>query len=129
MPKQACMHDFIQYRLDALHQISNFSVLILFCPLYDQLWNCWYVNYLGAPLIIHPGRDTAAPFEIVDVLRNAGADLSRTVMSHLDRTLFDHGDFVRFAETGCLLEFDLFGTECSHYQVSQFDEFVLRRKC
>ena len=78
-----------------------------------SLW-CNLIS-IGAPLIIHPGRDTAAPFEIVDVLRNAGADLSRTVMSHLDRTLFDHGDFLRFAETGCISELDLFGSECSHY--------------
>ncbi len=79
---------------------------------------------IGAPLIIHPGRDTAAPFEIVDILRNAGADVSRTVMSHLDRTLFDQRDFLRLVEKGCIVELDLFGTECSHYQVYQIYFYI-----
>lgn len=42
---------------------------------------------MKCPLIIHPGRAEEAPFEIIDVLREAGADISKTVMSHLDRTL------------------------------------------
>ena len=28
-----------------------------------------------------------APFEIIDILKEQGADISKTVMSHLDRTL------------------------------------------
>lgn len=72
----------------------------------------------GAPLIIHPGRDEKAPFEILDVLEEAGADISRTVMSHLDRTIFDEEVLLKFAKRGCYLEYDLFGLECSHYQVS-----------
>ena len=67
--------------------------------------------------MIHPGSNSRAPFEIIDVLRSAGADLSKTVVGHLDRTLFDYGDFVRLVETGCTAELDLFGTEVSHYQV------------
>ena len=72
----------------------------------------------GAPLLIHPGRDEEAPFEIIDILREAGADISRTVMSHLDRTLLSDDSILRFAKTGCGLEYDLFGIECPHYQVS-----------
>ena len=72
----------------------------------------------GAPLLIHPGRDKEAPFEIIDILREAGADVSRTVMAHLDRTLLSDNSTLRFAKTGCGLEYDLFGAECSHYQVS-----------
>lgn len=81
------------------------------------------LNYLltfyitGAPLIIHPGRNEAAPFEIVDVLKGAGADISRTVMSHIDRTILDKDKLLKFAQTGCCIEYDLFGIECSHYQV------------
>ena len=40
---------------------------------------------LGVPVIIHPGRHHASPAEVVRVLQEAGGDLSRTVMSHLDR--------------------------------------------
>lgn len=40
---------------------------------------------LGCGVIIHPGRDTEAPFEIIRILQEAGGDISKTVMSHLDR--------------------------------------------
>ena len=42
----------------------------------------------GAPLLIHPGRNEAAPLQIIEVLEDAGADLNRTIMGHLDRTVF-----------------------------------------
>ena len=54
------------------------------------------------------------------MLEEAGADISRTVMSHLDRTIFDDEVLLKFAERGCYLEYDLFGLECSHYQVSEY---------
>ena len=71
----------------------------------------------GAPLIIHPGRDQQSPSHILDVLEAAGADLSRTVMSHIDRTMFSDDALLQLAKRGCYLEYDLFGIECSHYQV------------
>jgi len=71
----------------------------------------------GAPLIIHPGRGEESPFRILEVLRGAGADIGHMVMSHLDRTIFDHDRLLEFARCGCFLEYDLFGIECSHYQV------------
>ncbi|KAM3865685.1 N-acetyltaurine hydrolase isoform 2-T2 [Diretmus argenteus] len=43
---------------------------------------------LGCPVIIHPGRNAAAPAEIVRVLQEAGGDISKTVMSHLDSLAF-----------------------------------------
>lgn len=69
----------------------------------------------GAPLLIHPGRDEAAPMEIIGVLEEAGADLGRTIMSHLDRTVFLKETLSELAETGCYLEWDLFGNESSYY--------------
>ena len=72
----------------------------------------------GAPLIIHPGRDSKSPLEILEVLSQEGADIPHTVMSHLDRTVFTEQDLLEVARRGCYLEYDLFGMECSHYQVS-----------
>ncbi len=72
----------------------------------------------GAPLLIHPGRDETAPLEIIEVLREAGADLSRTIMGHLDRTVFLRGTLTRIAEAGCYLEWDLFGNENSYYALN-----------
>jgi phosphotriesterase-related protein len=70
----------------------------------------------GAPLLIHPGRNEAAPAEIVAVLREVGADLSRTIMGHIERTIFRRSELRKLAETGCVLELDLFGREHSYYK-------------
>ncbi|XP_053569961.1 phosphotriesterase-related protein [Bombina bombina] len=71
---------------------------------------------LGCPVIIHPGRSAEAPFQIIRILQESGADISKTVMSHLDRTIFDEKILLEFAEMGSYLEFDLFGTEMLNYQ-------------
>ncbi|XP_006265923.1 phosphotriesterase-related protein [Alligator mississippiensis] len=73
-------------------------------------------SQLGCPVIIHPGRHSDAPFQIIRILQEAGADLSKTVMSHLDRTIFDEKKLLEFAKLGCYLEYDLFGTELLYYQ-------------
>ena len=67
----------------------------------------------GAPLLIHPGRDETAPLEIIEVLSEVGADLSRTIIGHLDRTVFLHETLKSIAESGCYMEWDLFGSEQS----------------
>jgi len=75
----------------------------------------------GAALLIHPGRAVAAPLEAMLVVVQAGGDPTRTVMSHIDRTLFDPADMVELARTGCYLEFDLFGQESSYYPLAPID--------
>ncbi|XP_077415409.1 N-acetyltaurine hydrolase [Vanacampus margaritifer] len=70
---------------------------------------------LGCPVIIHPGRNAAAPAEVVRILQEAGGDISKTVMSHLDRTIFNHAELLDFAEMGSYLEYDLFGLETLNY--------------
>ena len=69
----------------------------------------------GAPILIHPGRDETAPLEIIETLREAGADLEHTIMGHLDRTVFLHSALRQIAESGCYMEWDLFGSEQSYY--------------
>ncbi|XP_017281429.1 phosphotriesterase-related protein [Kryptolebias marmoratus] len=70
---------------------------------------------LGCPVIIHPGRNPAAPTEVVRILQEAGGDISKTVMSHLDRTYSDEGELLEFANLGSYLEYDLFGMEVLNY--------------
>ena len=72
----------------------------------------------GAPVLIHPGRDETSPMEIIEVLAEAGADLGRTIMGHLDRTVFLHGTLARIADAGCYMEWDLFGRESSYYTLN-----------
>ena len=75
----------------------------------------------GAAILIHPGRDEKSPKEIIKVLKESGADLTRTIMGHLDRTTTNHEILIEIAENGCYLEYDLFGQEISYYPLSNFD--------
>ncbi|XP_041100323.1 phosphotriesterase-related protein-like [Polyodon spathula] len=72
-------------------------------------------SQLGCPVIIHPGRNTEAPFQVIRILQEAGGDISKTVMSHLDRTIFESEKLLEFAKLGSYLEYDLFGTEMLNY--------------
>ena len=75
----------------------------------------------GAAILIHPGRNEKAPFEVLDVLAEAGADIGRVIMGHLDRTFSDMGTLLALAERGPYLEYDLFGWEASYYPLSELD--------
>ena len=68
-------------------------------------------RHIGAPLVVHPGRDETAPNDLVSILREVGADLSHTVICHIDRTVFRPENRYKLAEAGCFLAFDLWGTE------------------
>ncbi|XP_054015243.1 phosphotriesterase-related protein [Hylaeus anthracinus] len=74
---------------------------------------------LKCPVTFHPGRDPAAPFEIMRLYQEAGGDSRKAILSHLDRTFFNDQQLLEFAdETKCYCQHDLFGTECSFYQLS-----------
>jgi len=75
----------------------------------------------GASLNIHPGRNEAGPLDAISIVQKAGGDPERTVMSHIDRTLFSIDDMLKLAATGCYLEFDLFGEESSFYPIAPID--------
>jgi len=77
---------------------------------------------LGCGVSFHPGRHPDAPFEIVRLYLEAGGKAEKCVMSHLDRTIFDPNALLEFAKLGVYCQFDLFGTECSHYQLSTEDD-------
>ncbi|ADB50659.1 aryldialkylphosphatase [Conexibacter woesei DSM 14684] len=69
----------------------------------------------GAALQIHPGRAPQAPLDAIRQVQAAGGAPERTIMSHIDRTLWELDDMVELARTGCWLELDLFGQESSYY--------------
>ena len=75
----------------------------------------------GASILIHPGRHQEAPKEILKELDMAGADLTRVIMGHLDRTVDSLTVLSEIASFGCVLEWDLFGVEVSYYQPADFD--------
>ncbi|HET9414963.1 MAG TPA: hypothetical protein VFO74_12690 [Pseudolabrys sp.] len=69
----------------------------------------------GASITIHPPRFPFSPVEIVEFVRAAGGDVRRTIIGHVDRTIFDDGSLFRLADTGCVIEYDFFGIESSYY--------------
>ncbi|WP_157574301.1 phosphotriesterase family protein [Jiangella muralis] len=75
----------------------------------------------GRPVLIHPGRDRMAPFELMDLVDERGIDPARIVMCHVDRTLFDPADVLALARRGCYVEFDMFGREASYYPFADID--------
>lgn len=75
----------------------------------------------GAAINVHPGRHPQACQEICDVLEGAGADLSRLVMSHMDRTHPDNVDAVVALARRCVVEYDFFGIETSNYWMGVVD--------
>ncbi len=75
----------------------------------------------GASLTIHPSRHQDHPWMLVEFLRENGADLSRTIIDHIDRTIFDEDRLFRLADSGVVLEWDLFGQENTYYPHANID--------
>ena len=76
----------------------------------------------GAAITVHPGRHPQAPHKILDVLDAAGADLSRVIIDHMDRTYeAEDGEVVGLARRGCVVEYDFFGIETSKYWMGVAD--------
>ena len=75
----------------------------------------------GASITIHPGRSEDAPFQVLDILEEAGADPGRVIIDHLDRTISDDSTLLRLAKRGCYLEYDFFGWEISYFPLSEMD--------
>lgn len=63
----------------------------------------------GAPIEVHPGRNPKHPGMILDVLEKEGADLSRVVICHIERTLGNLEHFRSVLDRGAYVEFDNFG--------------------
>ncbi|RKF50267.1 phosphotriesterase [Paraburkholderia fungorum] len=75
----------------------------------------------GAALNIHPGRHAEQPQEVIDTIRSLGYPVERVIISHIDRTIFDDTRLLRLADSGCVIELDLFGWEQSAYPMSDID--------
>jgi phosphotriesterase-related protein len=75
----------------------------------------------GASILVHPGRDEAATFEVLDIIAGAGGDINRVVMGHIGRTFTDVERVIELAKTGCYLEYDQFGWESSYFSYGVMD--------
>jgi phosphotriesterase-related protein len=72
----------------------------------------------GAYLNVHPGQAEEAAFEQVEIMREAGADLTRTCIDHVDRGVRERDNRHRLLDAGVTLEYDLFGRE-GYYPLQQ----------
>ena len=63
----------------------------------------------GAAIGVHNMRGDLVP-AVLDILIDAGADLSRTIMMHADRWGPEPAIFPKLLQSGCYLELDGFGT-------------------
>jgi phosphotriesterase-related protein len=70
----------------------------------------------GAAITLHPARNEMSPIEARNVLGDSGADLTRVIIGHIDRTGFELDTKLDLLATGCVLEYDFFGWE-GHYPV------------
>lgn len=69
----------------------------------------------GAAISVHPGRHETACGQILDILAQNGADLTRVLLCHMDRTHPDGSGIHALLERGVVVEWDFFGIETSHY--------------
>ena len=69
----------------------------------------------GAALTIHVGRHDQSAVEIVGALSEAGADMAHTILGHLELRIEKLETLDEVAQSGCFLEFDLFGQEISNF--------------
>ena len=65
----------------------------------------------GVAISIHPTPNDAAALEIIAILRDAGADLSHTIMGHVHISGFSKATCHELADAGCYLGYDNFGLE------------------
>jgi phosphotriesterase-related protein len=80
----------------------------------------------GAALNIHPTFRDDCVLEIIKILGDAGADLSRTIIDHLH--MFSPTTIREIADLGCYIEFDTFGhpiTLPSSYPIHTFSTVPL----
>jgi phosphotriesterase-related protein len=63
----------------------------------------------GAPLDIHPSFDDALVLQIVDILREAGASLAHTMISHMEVFDYTLDTRLELLDAGCVIGYDNFG--------------------
>ncbi len=65
----------------------------------------------GAALNIHPGQHEDSAMQAVKIVEEAGADLTKTIIDHIDRAVRQRDNRIALAKMGLYLEYDLFGRE------------------
>lgn len=72
----------------------------------------------GAALNIHPGQHEDSAMQAIRIVEDAGADLTKTIIDHIDRAVRERENRIALAKMGLYLEYDLFGRE-GYYPLEQ----------
>ncbi|RKX77615.1 MAG: aryldialkylphosphatase [Spirochaetes bacterium] len=75
----------------------------------------------GAAINVHPYRSPDAGLQIIRFIEKHGGDPTRTIISHIDRTIFDIKSVLELAKSGCNIEYDFFGIETTYYPFQNID--------
>jgi phosphotriesterase-related protein len=71
----------------------------------------------GAPMNVHPSMNDELVMENIKILKDAGADLSRVAISHVDGFEYSSVTRRRILEAGCYVSYDGFGQLIYHFLV------------
>ncbi|MBN2323048.1 MAG: aryldialkylphosphatase, partial [Spirochaetes bacterium] len=78
----------------------------------------------GAAISVHPSSSDDLVLEIMDILGEAGADLHRTIICHVNYFGFSRETLCRLADAGCYIEIDNFGRPAVPYPVFLYKRFI-----
>lgn len=101
--QSAMSSDVVAYNTEQIYDAIKSDLLIgqngIKCGVIGEIASDWPINpferrtlmasaqvqqELNVPVILHPGRHSEAPFEIIRIFQEAGGRLEKTVMSHLE---------------------------------------------
>jgi len=71
----------------------------------------------GAPVNIHPSMSDELVMENIKILKDAGADLTRVAISHVDGFEYSLATRRKILEAGCYVSYDGFGQLVYHFRV------------
>jgi phosphotriesterase-related protein len=71
----------------------------------------------GAPVNIHPSMSDELVLEDINILKDAGADLTRVAISHVDGFEYSPATRRKILEAGCYVSYDGFGQLVYHFRV------------
>ena len=71
----------------------------------------------GAPMNVHPSMSDELVMENIKILKDAGADLSRVAISHVDGFEYSPATRRKILEAGCYVSYDGFGQLVYHFLV------------
>ena len=69
----------------------------------------------GAAINVHPSISDEIVIENIEILKDAGADLTRIAISHVDGFEFSLPTLRKILEAGCYVEYDGFGHSLYHF--------------